>query len=35
MFLWLRLASGSVLVASLLHVAYNLTLSMASLRGAE
>jgi membrane protease YdiL (CAAX protease family) len=34
-FLWLRVASGSVLVASLLHVAYNLTLSMASLRGAE
>jgi membrane protease YdiL (CAAX protease family) len=35
MFLWIRVASGSVLVASLLHVAYNLTLSMASLRGAE
>lgn len=34
-FLWLRVASGSVLVAALLHVAYNLTLSMASLRGAE
>lgn len=34
-FLWLRVASGSVLVASLLHVAYNLTLSMASLRGAD
>jgi membrane protease YdiL (CAAX protease family) len=35
MFLWLRVASGSVLVAALLHVAYNLTLSMASLQGAE
>lgn len=34
-FLWLRLASGSVLVATLLHLAYNLTLSMSSLRGAE
>ncbi len=34
-FLGLRIASGSVLVASLLHVAYNLTLSMASLRGAD
>jgi membrane protease YdiL (CAAX protease family) len=34
-FLGLRIASGSVLVASLLHLAYNLTLSMASLRGAD
>jgi membrane protease YdiL (CAAX protease family) len=34
-FLWLRIASGSVLVSSLLHVAYNLTLSMASLHGAD
>ena len=34
-FLGLRIASGSVLVATLLHVAYNLTLSMTSLRGAE
>lgn len=34
-FLWLRVASGSVLVATLLHLAYNLTLSMSSLRGAE
>lgn len=34
-FLWLRIASGSVLVSSLLHVAYNLTLSMASLRSAD
>jgi membrane protease YdiL (CAAX protease family) len=29
-FLWLRIASGSVLIASLVHVAYNLTLSLAS-----
>jgi membrane protease YdiL (CAAX protease family) len=34
-FLGVRIASGSVLVASLLHVAYNLTLSLASLRGAD
>jgi membrane protease YdiL (CAAX protease family) len=34
-FLGLRIASGSVLVASLLHVAYNLTLSLTSLRGAD
>jgi membrane protease YdiL (CAAX protease family) len=34
-FLGLRIASGSVLVASLLHVAYNLTLSLSSLRGAD
>lgn len=34
-FLALRIASGSVLVACLLHVAYNLTLSLSSLRGSD
>ncbi|HKU42135.1 MAG TPA: type II CAAX endopeptidase family protein [Polyangiales bacterium] len=34
-FLGLRIASGSVLVACLLHVAYNLTLSLSSLRSAD